>query len=93
MEKLIPVNFLQEQEDRDADGRFMKRHSGNPDGRPPGTRNKATEAAELLLDGEVEALTRRAVELALEGEIGVLRLCLDRAAVTAASQRSFGLGS
>jgi hypothetical protein len=46
-----------------------------------------------LLDGEVEALTRRAVELALEGEIGVLRLCLDRAAVTAASQRSFGLGS
>jgi Family of unknown function (DUF5681) len=78
MEKLMPVNFLQEQEGRDADGRFLKGHSGNPDGRPPGRRNKATEAAEVLLDGEVEALTRRAVELALDGQIGALRLCLDR---------------
>jgi Family of unknown function (DUF5681) len=57
MEKLMPVDFLQEQEGRDADGRFMKGYSGNPDGRPPRRRNKATEAAEVLLDGEVEALT------------------------------------
>jgi Family of unknown function (DUF5681) len=78
MEKLMPVDSLQEQEGRDADGRFMKGCSGNPHGRPPGRRNKATEAAELLLDGEVEALTRRAVELALDGQIGALRLCLDR---------------
>jgi hypothetical protein len=78
MEKLMPVNFLQEQEGRDADGRFMKGYSGNPNGRPPGRRNQATEAAEVLLDGEVEALTRRAVELALDGQIGALRLCLDR---------------
>ena len=75
----MPVDFLQEQEGRGADGRFMKGYSGNPDGRPPGRRNKATEAAEVLLDGEVEALTRRAaVELALDGQIGALRLCLDR---------------
>src|SRR5215469_4258431 len=78
MEQLMPVDFLQEQEGRDADGRFMKGYSGNPNGRPPGRRNKATEAAEVLLDGEVEALTRRAVELALDGQIGALRLCLDR---------------
>jgi hypothetical protein len=43
-----------------------------------GARNKATEAAELVLDGEAEALTRRAVELALEGEASALRLCLER---------------
>ncbi len=43
-----------------------------------GSRNKATEAAELLLDGEAEALTRKAVELALEGEASALRLCLER---------------
>ena len=49
---------------------------GNPFGRALGARNKATEAAELLLDGEVEVLTRRAVELALDGQIGALRLCL-----------------
>src|SRR5215471_12290584 len=78
MEQLMPVDFVQEQEGRDADGRFMKGYSGNPNGRPPGRRNKATEAAEVLLDGEVEALTRRAVELALDGQIGALRLCLDR---------------
>lgn len=74
----MPADSLQKQEDRDTEGRFMKGHSGNPLGRAAGSRNRATEAAELLLDGEVEALTRRAVELALDGQIGALRLCLDR---------------
>jgi hypothetical protein len=32
----------------------------------------------LLLDGEAEALTRKAVELALAGDPSALRLCLDR---------------
>jgi len=41
-------------------------------------RNKATEAAERLLEGEAEALTRKAVERALEGDAAALRLCLDR---------------
>ena len=35
-------------------------------------------ALESLLDGEAEALTRKAVELALAGDITALRLCLDR---------------
>jgi hypothetical protein len=52
--------------------------SGNPEGRPPGVPNKATAAAQALLDGEAEALTRKAVELALEGNIPALRLCLER---------------
>ncbi|MGC2203149.1 MAG: DUF5681 domain-containing protein, partial [Stellaceae bacterium] len=81
---------LQKQEGRDAwgrfkkgqsgnpEGRFRKGQSGNPKGRPPGARNKATLAAELLLDGEAEALIRRAVELALEGDPMALRLCLER---------------
>jgi hypothetical protein len=50
----------------------------NPAGRRPGSRNKATESAELLLEGEAEALTRKAVELALGGDPIALRLCLDR---------------
>jgi hypothetical protein len=69
---------MQEQVGRDENGRFQQGQSGNPEGRPAGRRNKATEAAELLLDGEAEALTRRAVELALEGEASALRLCLER---------------
>jgi hypothetical protein len=38
----------------------------------------ATMAAEALLDGEAEALTRKAVELALAGDTVALRLCLER---------------
>jgi hypothetical protein len=33
---------------------------------------------EALLDGEAEALTRKAMQLALAGDITALRLCLDR---------------
>jgi len=46
-------------------------------GRPKGTRNKATLALEALLDGEGEALTRRAIQMALEGDTTAMRLCLD----------------
>ena len=67
-----------EQGARDRRGRFAKRQSGNPTGRPRGSTNRATRAAELLLDGEAAALTRKAVELALAGDPAALRLCLDR---------------
>jgi hypothetical protein len=57
---------------------FRKGQSGNPAGKPKGTRNRSTLAAELLLEGEAEALTRKAVELALAGDTTALRLCLER---------------
>jgi hypothetical protein len=57
---------------------FQKGHSGNPAGRAPGSRNRTTQAAELLLEGEAEVLTRRAIELALEGDATALKLCLER---------------
>ena len=60
------------------DGRFAKGHSGNPKGAPTGSRHKATLAAEKLLDGEAEALTRKAVEMALAGDLQALRLCIER---------------
>jgi hypothetical protein len=50
---------------------------GNP-GRPQGSRNKATIVAEMLLDGEANKLTRKAIELALAGDVTAIRLCLDR---------------
>ena len=58
--------------------RFQPGVSGNPAGRPKGARNKSTLAAEALLDGEAEALTRKAVEMALGGDTVALRLCLER---------------
>ncbi len=57
---------------------FTKGQSGNPKGRPIGARHKATLAAEALLDGEAEKLSRKAVELALAGDTVALRLCLER---------------
>ena len=59
---------------KDGRGRFTK---GNP-GRAPGSRNRATVLAEVLLDGEVEFLARTAVEHAMAGNMTALRLCLDR---------------
>lgn len=61
-------------------GQFKPGVSGNPDGRPTGARHKTTRAIEALLDGEHEALTRKAIEKALEGDMVALRLCLDRLA-------------
>ena len=52
---------------------------GNP-GRPKGSRNKATMAVEVLLEGEAEALSRKAIELALDGNMRALELCLERIA-------------
>ena len=57
---------------------FPRGVSGNPRGRPRGARNAATIIAEQLLDGEVETLTRKAIEKAKRGDIVALRLCLDR---------------
>ena len=57
---------------------FEKGRSGNPAGRRTGRRNKATLAAAALLEGESEALTRKAVELALVGDPTAMRLCLER---------------
>jgi hypothetical protein len=57
---------------------FRKGRSGNPRGRQVGSRNSASLAAEALLDGEADRLTRRAVELAAEGDPTALRLCLER---------------
>ena len=50
---------------------------GNP-GRPKGSRNRVTVAVEALLDGQADALTRRAIQAALAGDVTALRLCLDR---------------
>ena len=57
---------------------FKPGKSGNPDGRPRGSRNATTLALESLLDGQATALTQKAINLALTGDMAALRLCLDR---------------
>ncbi len=52
---------------------------GNP-GKPKGARSRVTLAMEALLQGQHEALTKAAIDKALEGDTVALRLCLDRLA-------------
>src|SRR4051812_43087780 len=59
---------------------FKKGQSGNPNGRERGSKNRVTMAVEALLGGEAEALSRKAIELALAGDTTALRLCLERIA-------------
>lgn len=59
---------------------FQPGQSGNPTGRPKGARHKTTVAIESLLEGEAEALTRKVIEKAKEGDIAALKVCLDRIA-------------
>jgi hypothetical protein len=62
------------------DTKFKPGQSGNPAGRPRGSRHSVTIAIEQMLEGEAEALTRTAINMALAGDMTALRLCLDRIA-------------
>ena len=61
-----------------ANGKFAPGNKIGKNGRPQGSRNKATLAIEKLLEGEAEALTRKAIELAKDGDMQALRLCMER---------------
>jgi len=74
-------NSTEKQQKQRGRGRgrpFEKGQSGNPAGRPPGTGKRATQAMQLLLDEEAQALTRKAVEAAFAGDSTAMRLCLER---------------
>ena len=60
--------------------RFQKGQSGNPAGRPRGARNKSTVLLQELLEGEAEAITRKVIALAKDGDMAAIKLCMDRLA-------------
>jgi hypothetical protein len=59
---------------------FQPGQSGNPAGRPPGSRNKSTVIVEKLLDDSAGELTTAAITRATEGDGAALRACMDRVA-------------
>jgi Family of unknown function (DUF5681) len=59
---------------------FEKGESGNPAGRPRGSRNRTALLMENLLGYEAEAIGRKAVEMAIKGDMAAIRLCMDRLA-------------
>jgi hypothetical protein len=59
-------------------GRPFTKGNNYGKGRPAGSRNRATVALQSLLDGEAEHITRKAVQLALQGDTTALRICMER---------------
>jgi hypothetical protein len=53
---------------RDASGRFLPGQSGNPRGKKPGTRNRATAIREMLEEGEERAVARTVIDKATSGD-------------------------
>src|SRR4029077_13313370 len=56
---------------------FEPGQRGNPKGRPKGSRNKVTLAVEALIEGKADALTNKAIEMALAGDATMLRALLN----------------
>ena len=57
--------------------KFVKGCSGNPAGRPVGSKNKCTQFRELLED-DLPALVSVLRDKALEGDMNAMRLLLER---------------
>ena len=57
---------------------FKPGQSGNPAGKPPGAKNKATLLAQSLFDGEAEILIRKIIDIAKGGDLQALKICVDR---------------
>jgi hypothetical protein len=64
------------QTQRDRGGRFAPGVSGNPAGKRPGTRNRATILTEALGADETGAVARLVIDRALAGDMVAARFCL-----------------
>jgi hypothetical protein len=71
------VAFVDPNEKENQIMQFQKGQSGNPAGRPRGSRNKTTVLLQNLLEGEAEEIARKAIEMAKAGDMGAIRVCMD----------------
>ena len=77
MSKDKPIEAQQEM-GRNEKGQFARGHVHNPKGRTPGSRNKATEAALALMEGQLGQITQTLIDAALGGDLAAIRLVLER---------------
>src|SRR2546430_7352306 len=57
---------------------FQKGQSGNPSGKPPGTRARVTVLGEKIMQDEADAIVQSVVQAAKNGDPTAMRLCVER---------------
>jgi hypothetical protein len=74
----VPDKTGREQGSRVQGGRFAPGRSGNPSGRPKGSRDKRTVLLQELVDGGGETIVKKLVALAKSGKPWAVRLAVER---------------
>ena len=64
--------------ERKNNGQWNQGVSGNPKGCATGSRNRVTLAAQNVLDADAEAISRKALDMAMQGDVQALRLVMER---------------
>src|SRR4051812_10980558 len=70
------MSLVQLSMSRNTRGQFVPGASGNPAGRPKGSRNRSTMIMEAIGDEAAEGLMRKAVDRAMAGDGPMLRAFL-----------------
>lgn len=70
---------------------WKKGESGNPKGRPKGSRNQATLLALAAMEGELDAIVRVMIDAAKKGDMAAARLVVDKL-VPATKERPISIG-
>ena len=73
---MMPENSAGEQRGKP----FQPGQSGNPNGKPKGSRHAITLLAEKLLEDEAGLIVRAVIEAAKDGDMGAAKLVLERIA-------------
>lgn len=71
--KTAPANAEKKQ-----DTRFKPGRSGNPKGKKPGTRHRATQMAEKLMQAQAQEVVQVVVDAALSGDLTAAKIIVER---------------
>lgn len=72
------ANFTEKTARKQRGRPFEPGQSGNPAGKPKGTRHRVTQLAENLMSDDIEAVVKAVIEKAKEGDMQAARIIVDR---------------